>query len=139
LDDEDDKKIGLMSKGNEKKKDMRKVKCFSCHKTGHYVSQCLNKKKKKTKPLVESIVVVDFTEKFEKEFSLMAGPIGSGYLVFEDIELWFVDSGASRHMTGLRSFVLDLTEIESDCRVNCGVGTQVAVKGVGRVRFKLYS
>jgi hypothetical protein len=29
----------------DKKKDMRKVKCFSCHKFGHYARQCLNKKK----------------------------------------------------------------------------------------------
>jgi hypothetical protein len=32
-----------------------------------------------------------FTEKFEKEFSLMIGPLGSNCLAFEDIEVWFVD------------------------------------------------
>jgi hypothetical protein len=129
-----------MAKGNEKKKDMSKVKCFACHKTGHYASQCPNKKKKKSEPEVSaSAEVVEFAERYEKEFSLMTGPVGSGCLVFEDIESWFVDSGASRHMTGLRSVFLDLTEIDSDCRVNCGVGPQLAVKGVGRVRFQLES
>jgi hypothetical protein len=94
--------------------------------------------KKKPKPEVEaSAQVADFAEKFEKEFSLMVGLMGSGCLVFEDIESWFAGSGASRHMTGLRSVFLDLTEIDSNCRVNCGADPQLAVKGVGRVRFQL--
>jgi hypothetical protein len=28
------------------KKDLSKIKCFSCHKNGHYVSRCPKKKKK---------------------------------------------------------------------------------------------
>jgi hypothetical protein len=122
LDGVDDKNISLVEKGNEKKKDMSKVKCFACHKTSHYPSQCLNKKKKKPEPEVAaSAQVADFAEKFEKAFSLMASLMGSGCLVSEDIDSWFVDSGASRHMTGLRSVFLDLTEIDLDCRVKCGV------------------
>jgi hypothetical protein len=42
-------------------------------------------------------------------------------------------------LTGLRSVFLDLTEIDSDCSVNCGAGPQHAVKGVGRMRFQLES
>jgi hypothetical protein len=37
------------------------------------------------------------------------GALGSGGLAFEDIEVWFVDSGASRHMTGMRSVFLSLS------------------------------
>jgi hypothetical protein len=69
----------------------------------------------------------------------MTGPIGSGHLVFKDIESWFTNNGASQHMTRLRSFFLDLTEIDSDFRVNCGVVPQLIAKGVGRVRFQLES
>jgi hypothetical protein len=47
VDGADDKNVALVGKSNEKKKDMSKVRCFACHKTGHYASQCLNKKKKK--------------------------------------------------------------------------------------------
>jgi hypothetical protein len=50
-----------------------------------------------------------------------------------------VDSGASRHMTGLRSVFLNLTEIDSDYRVNCGADPQLALKGVGRMIFQLES
>jgi hypothetical protein len=86
-----------------------------------------------------STEVAEFIERYDKEFSLMTGPVDSGWIAFEDIESWFVDSGSSRHMTGLRSVFLDLTEIDSDCRVNCGASPQLAVKGVGRVRFQLES
>jgi hypothetical protein len=60
LDGADDKNVALVVKGN--KKDMSKVKCFACHKTGHYASQCSNNKKKKPKPEVSaSAEVVEFT------------------------------------------------------------------------------
>ena len=37
------------SSRTKKEKDMSKVKCFACHKFGHYVGQCPNKKKGKGK------------------------------------------------------------------------------------------
>jgi hypothetical protein len=138
LDDANDKNVSLVVKGN--KKDMSKVKFFTCHKTGHYASQCMNKKKKKLELEVSaSTKVVEFAQRYVKEFSLMTGPMGNGCLTFEDIEPWFVHSGASRHMARLRSVFLNLIEIDSDCRVNCGASPQLAVKGVGRVRFQLES
>jgi hypothetical protein len=94
------KDVALVGKSKEKKKDMSKMKFFACHKTGHYASQCPNKKKKKQEPeVLASAKVFEFAKKFEKEFSLMTGPMGSGCPVFEDIEAWFVNNGASRHMS----------------------------------------
>lgn len=140
LDGAEDKNVALVVKGNEKKNDMRKVRCFACHKTGHYASQFPNKKKKKPKLEVSvSSKVVEFVERYENELSLMTGHVGSGCLAFKDTESWFVDSGASRHMTRMRSVFLDLTEIDSNCKVNCGASPQFAVKGDGRVRFQLES
>jgi hypothetical protein len=55
--------------------------------------------------------------------------------VFEDIEVWFVDSGASRHMMRMRSVFLSLSKIDSDCFVDSGARSQLALKGVGSVRF----
>jgi hypothetical protein len=138
LDSADEKNVSLMTKGN--KKDMSKVKLFACHKTGHHASQCPNNKKKKLEPEVSaSTEFVEFIQRFEKEFSLMDGSMGSGCLVFEDIEYWFVDCGASRHMTRLRSVFLDLTEIDSYCSVNYGTSPQHVVMGVVRMRFQLDS
>jgi hypothetical protein len=90
---------------------MSKVKCFACHKIGHYASQCPNKKKGKKDAQVAasdaqvaaSTEVDDFAERFTKEFSLLSCLSSDGCIVCEEIEEWFVDSSASHHMTGMRS------------------------------------
>jgi hypothetical protein len=128
-----------VGKSKDKKKDMSKVKCFACHKTEHYASQCPNKKKKKEPEVSASAEVIEFTEKFEREFSLITGLSSSGSAEFGDIGVWFVDNGASRHMTGMRFVFLSFSEINSNCYVGCGASTRHAVKGVGCVRFQLES
>jgi hypothetical protein len=35
----------FIAEDGKKKKDMRKVKCFACHKFRHYVGKCLHTKK----------------------------------------------------------------------------------------------
>ena len=41
------KKGGAKQQQDGKKTDMNIVKCFTCHKMGHYATTCSNKKKKK--------------------------------------------------------------------------------------------
>ena len=55
--------------GEQQQRDMSKVKCFACHKFGHYAGQCPNKKKKQ---VAASADVEDFASTFEREFSLIA-------------------------------------------------------------------
>jgi hypothetical protein len=57
-----------------KKKDLGKVKCFACHKSGQYDSQFSNKKNGKSKSVEKfaEAQVKEFVEKFEKEFSLVS-------------------------------------------------------------------
>jgi hypothetical protein len=79
MDGADDKNVALVVKGNEKNKDMSKVRCFSCHKTSHYASQCPNNNKKKSEPEVSaSTEIAEFAERYEREFSLMMVPWAVG-------------------------------------------------------------
>jgi hypothetical protein len=87
---------------SEGKKDMSKVKCFACHKFGHYGGQCPNKKKKQT---AASAAVEEFSTKFDKESSLVV--CLSTRTTHSD--MWYINSGASRHMTGVRDHLTDLT------------------------------
>jgi hypothetical protein len=65
--------------------------------------------------------------------------VGLGKVIYEDIEEWFVDSGSSRHMTGMRSVFLTFSEIDTDCYVGSGTNTRKAIRGYGYVRFQLRS
>jgi hypothetical protein len=97
------------SNGAGGSRDMGKVKCFACHKIGHYVSQCPKKKKKKkdAKVAATSTKIDEFVEKFKEEFSLVASLLSSNRFVeLEDGGAWFVDNGSSYHMTRMRSMFL---------------------------------
>ena len=112
-------KGGNKQKG-EGKKDMSKVQYFACHKFGHYVGQCPNKKKKQ----VTASADVEFTHRFKKEYSLLVCLSSRA----SSTSIWYSDSSASRHMTGVREYFTNLTEI-GDLEVV--FGDDSVVKAVG--------
>ena len=78
---------------------MSKVKCWSCHRMGYYAVVCLeNKNKGKGKNVVASAQIDDFASNFEREFSFIA----SLSITITPSSIWYVDSGASYHMTSVR-------------------------------------
>ena len=107
---------------------MSKVKCFACHKFGHYAGQCLNKKKKQSTASAE---VEEFSTKFDKEFSLIA--CLSSMNTIHDTR--YIDCGASRHMTVVREHLTDLTQC-GDVEVVLGDDREVKVAGCGTVSFR---
>jgi hypothetical protein len=123
-------KGGYKQKG-EGKKDMRKFKCFACHKFGHYVGQCPNKKKKQT---TTSIDVEDFSHGFEKEYSLLVCLSSRE----TSTNVWYIDSEASRHIKGDREYFTNLTEI-GDIEVVPGNDSVVKVFGSGTISFQRQS
>jgi hypothetical protein len=118
--------------------EMRKVRCFACHKSGHYANKCRNKKSEVA--TTSSIEMDAFAEKFDDEFSLVATLSSSDRLVeLEDNRSWFVDSGSSHHMMRMSLMFLSVSETGANLHVQSGVPTMHVVKGVGCVRFQLES
>jgi hypothetical protein len=64
-----------------KKEDASKVKCFACHKSGHYASHCPERKKGKGKlqQVATSVdtQVKEFAERFKKDFWLVSYLFGT--------------------------------------------------------------
>jgi hypothetical protein len=65
---------------------------------GHFASQCLEKKKKNQTQMAASAVVYEFTKSFEEDFCFITC---MSRVAVSD--MWFVDNGASCHMTGAKS------------------------------------
>ena len=97
------KKFHSKSKAKGKKLDLSKVKCFRCHEHGHLATNC--PQKKKNKKAVGAAAGEALASQFELDFSLIAclvsSTIGS---------MWYLDSGASFHMTGDKELFSDLEE-----------------------------
>jgi hypothetical protein len=78
-----------------------------------------------------SAEVEEFSTKFDKEFSLIA--CLSSRTTTPDT--WYIDSGASYHMTSVREHLTDLTQC-GDVEVVLGDDREVKVTGCGTVSFR---
>jgi hypothetical protein len=87
------KKFHSKSESKGKKLDLFKVKCFHYHEHGHISTNYPQKKKKKK--VVGAAAGEAIASQFELDFSLItcmaSNALGS---------VWYLDSGASFHMTG---------------------------------------
>ena len=113
-------------KDGKKNLDVLKVKCFICHKQGHFAFQCPDRKKKSNTQMDGSTEVEDFSRNFDEDFCLiacMASTTGSS--------IWYIDSGASRHMTRQKRFFKDLQEGGTRIHVELGDDAWYQAQGVG--------
>eukprot|EP00253_Pinus_taeda_P027997 PITA_27997 len=133
-------------------KDYSKVKCWNCQKMGHYAVVCPEKKKKKGKDqsLEASTEIEDFAGCFDREFAFTmceSSSAGSPAIQvqreqdFPSISeastgIWYVHSGASRHMTGVREYFSEISESETDVEVVLGDDKVVRAVGVGTLTFQ---
>eukprot|EP00253_Pinus_taeda_P025394 PITA_25394 len=138
-------------KQQNKEKDYSKVKCWNCQKLGHYVVVCLEKKNKKGKgkPMAASAEIESFSERFDQEFGFIACEATSARSPAIQVQrecafpatsrasssIWYVDSGATRHMTGVREYFSELLEGDTDMEVVLGDDNIVRAVGVGTLTF----
>jgi hypothetical protein len=137
---------GSSKKGNNdggtsqprKKKDLSKIKCFSCHKNGDYASQCLKKKMGRGnmwKKSSKETYLDDFAVKFKKYFSL----VSCLYTSTTTRSAWYLDNGASRHMIEARELFRSMTENALGIHVDLGDDAEYAMKRDETILFQLES
>jgi hypothetical protein len=78
-----------------------------------------------------SAEVEEFSTKFDKEFSLIVCLFSRTTTP----DTWYIDSGASRHMTSVHEHLTDLTQC-GDTEVVLGDDREVKVAGCGTVSFR---
>jgi hypothetical protein len=107
------RKFHPKSKSKVKKMDFFKVKCFHCHEHGHLTTNYPQKKKNKT--VVGAATSEALVSQFELDFTFItcmaSSSLGS---------MWYLDSGASFHMTGDKESFIDLKE--KDLRMHIEMG-----------------
>jgi hypothetical protein len=110
---------------------MSKVKYFVCKKFGHYVGQCPNRKKKKG-GIATTTEEADFQTQFQREcaFHICCISVESSPCI------WYIDSGASSHITGVREHFSDLRGTEVRIDISLGYDRVVIVVGIGTFSFR---
>eukprot|EP00253_Pinus_taeda_P002857 PITA_02857 len=112
-----------------KKQDMSKVKCFHCHQHGRYATNC--PQKKKNKQATRSTVGEALASQFELDLLLITCLVSS---VMGSV--WFLDSGASFHMTGDRDLFSDLDEKDLGVHIKMGDDGRYSAIGIGTIAFE---
>lgn len=128
-------------------RDKSKLRCFNCHGFGHFARDCKsNKRDKETKDEVNISQIPDE----EPALLLTECKIEDGSVMLVNEEkvvpklkmnrnenqcesnLWYLDNGASNHMTGIRSKFKTLNENITG-QVKFGDGSMVSIKWKGSV------
>ena len=116
------------SSNDGKKVDKSKVRCFHCRELGHYATNFPKNKSKKGSE--EGSKGEALASQFELDFTLftcmVSSMVGSG---------WFLDSGASFHMTNDKSLFSTLEEKDLEILIEMANDEKYSVSGVGTVIF----
>jgi hypothetical protein len=101
---------------------------------GHYARKFPNKKKKKKKLGGITVIVEkeEFSVQFEREFSLIVCCLTTEM----PSNIWYVDSGASSSMLGVRGHFSDLKDPEIKVEIMLGVDTIVKVVRCDTLSFQ---
>jgi hypothetical protein len=124
------KKFHSKSESKGKKLDLSKVKCFHCHEHGHLATNYPQKKKKKKKS-VGAEAGEALASQFELEFSLIACMFSSALG-----SMWYLDSGASFHMTRDKDIFSDLEERDLKMHIEMGDDGRYNATRIGTITFQ---
>ncbi|KAJ0522523.1 putative RNA-directed DNA polymerase [Helianthus annuus] len=124
----------------EEWQDRRKnLRCYNCDKIGHYSSECKAPSKGKEEAnLTKTEDVRDIDPSLfmavcsTKKVSLNEERVIPGVFERNEEGMWYLDNGASHHMSGKKEFFTTLDEKVSG-QVTFGDGSEIEIKGKGNV------
>lgn len=131
-------------------RDKSRVKCFSCGGYGHFAAECRKQRRGKEQKQEVNISQIDDEEpallmaKQEKdeehqlklnEGNVIPKILNVGKEKESQSDLWYLDNGASNHMTGEKSKFSSLDE-QVTGKVRFGDGSTVSIEGKGSITFK---
>lgn len=111
--------------------DKSNTECYRCGKYGHYRNECYSKMPYNKEKEEKSNFAESKEESTEEETLLMAFHAAEE----TDSEVWYVDTGASNHMSGSKSSFSFLNE-NFHTTVSFGDHSKVDVMGKGNIQFK---
>ena len=141
------------NRDNKNTKDKIHIKCFNCNIYGHFAAECRKPRRERdrdrnqtqeanlTQTSQDEEPTLLFTECKEKEGyvvllneeSVNPSLISSGHN--DDSNLWYLDNGASNHMTGRKTKFANLDESVTGA-VKFGDGSSVRIEGKGSIVFR---
>ncbi|CAL1392261.1 unnamed protein product [Linum trigynum] len=144
-DDVERRNSDVKKEKKHRKFDKSKIKCFNCNVMGHFASECRKPKRERANLVLEEDDDVDEPALLMMESceiaTLGVASKGEVYLSEERVlpkligsqtHSWYLDSGASNHMTGIVEKFVELDE-SIQGKVKFGDGSSVEICGRGSV------
>ena len=120
--------------GRNDREKPRGPKCHKCKQFGHVVKNCPQNKKRGESYIADTDAITEEikTRTIEDQLEEIALPASTRC---ELTNGWYVDSGATRHMTFQKNLLLDFVEFNKPSRICVGDNRVISATGEGKVKI----